>query len=161
MFQQSISREADFTQPTSRAYMPPAATDDWATPRDLFDKLNAVYQFDQDVAASSTNHLCDEWLGLDHPEEHKRDGLTGAWMGHVFCNPPYGRGIADWVARASQHPDLVVLLLPVRTDTRWFHDLVLSNPDADVEFIKGRLKYGGGRSPAPFPSMIVRFNCCG
>jgi phage N-6-adenine-methyltransferase len=105
--------------------MPPAATDDWATPRDLFDKLNAVYQFDQDVAASSTNHLCDEWLGLDHPEQHKRDGLTGAWMGHVFCNPPYGRGIANWVARASQHPDLVVLLLPARTDTRWFHDLVL------------------------------------
>jgi phage N-6-adenine-methyltransferase len=136
--------------------MPPSVTDDWATPRDLFDKLNAVYQFDQDVAASSTNHLCDEWLGLDHSEEHKRDGLTGAWMGHIWCNPPYGRGIADWVARAAQHPDLVVLLLPARTDTRWFHDLVL--PIADVEFIKGRLKYGNGKSPAPFPSMIVRFN---
>lgn len=136
--------------------MPPSVTDDWATPRDLFDKLNAEYQFDQDVAASSTNHLCDEWLGLDHPEEHKRDGLTGAWMGHVWCNPPYGRGIADWVARASQHPDLVVLLLPARTDTRWFHDLVLGK--AKLEFIKGRLKYGNGKAPAPFPSMIVRFN---
>jgi phage N-6-adenine-methyltransferase len=156
VFQQSISRVQDSIQPISRAYMPPAATDNWATPRDLFDKLNAVYQFYQDVAASSTNHLCDEWLGLDHPEEHKRDGLTGAWMGHVFCNPPYGKGIADWVARASQHPDLVVLLLPARTDTRWFHDLVLGN--ANVEFIKGRLKYGNGKAPAPFPSMIVRFN---
>jgi phage N-6-adenine-methyltransferase len=154
--QQSISRVQDSIQPISRAYMPPSVTDDWATPRDLFDKLNTVYQFDQDVAANSTNHLCDEWLGLDHPEEHKRDGLTGAWMGHVFCNPPYGRGIADWVARASQHPDLVVLLLPARTDTRWFHDLVLGN--ATVEFIKGRLKYGNGKAPAPFPSMIVRFN---
>ena len=158
---QSILEVQDSIQQTSRAYMPRAATDDWATPKDLFDKLNALYQFDQDVAASSTNHLCDEWLGLDHPEEHKQDGLTGAWMGHVFCNPPYGRGIADWVSRASQHPDLVVLLLPARTDTRWFHDLVLSNPDAEVEFIKGRLKYGDGKSPAPFPSMIVRFQCCG
>jgi site-specific DNA-methyltransferase (adenine-specific) len=140
-------------------YMPPSVTDDWATPIDLFEQLNAIHQFDQDVAASSRNHLCDEWIGLDHPDESKRDGLTADWVGHVWCNPPYGRGIKDWVLKASQHYDEVVMLLPARVDTKWFHEIVL--PNADVEFIKGRLKFGGGQSPAPFPSMIVRFSCCG
>jgi site-specific DNA-methyltransferase (adenine-specific) len=139
----------------SRAYMPPSATDDWATPRDLFNVLNENHRFDLDVAASSTNALCTEWFGLDHPDEARRDGLKADWYGHVWCNPPYGRVIKDWVLKASQHHDLVVMLLPARTDTRWFHELVL--PNADVKFIKGRLKFGGHTTSAPFPSMIVRF----
>lgn len=143
----------------SRAYMPPSATDDWATPRDLFNVLNKEHQFDLDVAASSTNALCYEWFGLDHPDESRRDGLKADWYGHVWCNPPYGRVIKDWVLKASQHHDLVVMLLPARTDTRWFHELVL--PNADVKFIKGRLKFGGHTVSAPFPSMLVTFGCCG
>ena len=146
-------------QGLSRAYMAPSVTDDWATPRDLFNELHGVHKFDLDVAASQSNHLCDEWYGLDHADESKRNGLEAEWWGHVWCNPPYGRGIKDWVLKASQHHDSVVMLLPARTDTKWFHELVL--PNADVQFIKGRLKYGGGQSPAPFPSMIVRFDCCG
>lgn len=130
------------------AYMPRSLTDDWATPIELFNQLNEQHNFDIDVAASSTNHLCDEWRGLDHPDESKRNGLTSEWFGHVWCNPPYGRGIKDWVLKASQHYDQVVMLLPARTDTKWFHEIVL--PNADVEFIKGRLKYGGGSHPHPF-----------
>jgi len=141
------------------AYMPQSVTDDWSTPIDLFNQLDSMHQFDLDVAASMTNHLCDDWLGLDHPDEARRDGLKADWVGHIWCNPPYGRGIKDWVLKASQHQDLVVMLLPARTDTKWFHEIVL--PNADVEFIKGRLKYGRGLAPAPFPSMIVRFECCG
>lgn len=141
------------------AYMNPSQTDDWATPRELFDKLHAIHRFDIDVAASSTNHLCKEWLGLDHPDITKRNGLEAPWEGHVWCNPPYGRGIKDWVLKASKHYDLVVMLLPARTDTKWFHELVL--PDAEVEFIKGRLKFGGSKFGAPFPSMIVTFPCSG
>ena len=143
----------------SRAYMPVSATDDWATPLDLYSQLHAIHDFDMDVAASSSNALCDEWFGLDHPDETRRDGLTGDWAGHVWCNPPYGRGIKDWVLKASMHTDLVVMLLPARTDTRWFHELVL--PHADVEFVKGRLKFGGHKVSAPFPSMIITFDCCG
>tara|TARA_R110002126_G_C10183612_1_gene475248 strand:+ start:67 stop:501 length:435 start_codon:yes stop_codon:yes gene_type:complete len=143
----------------SRAYMPPSATDDWATPRDLFNVLNEEHRFDLDVAASSTNALCKEWFGLDHLDEARRDGLKADWYGHVWCNPPYGRVIKDWVLKASQHHDLVVMLLPARTDTRWFHELVL--PNADVKFIKGRLKFGGHTVSAPFPSMLVTFECCG
>ena len=65
------------------AYMPQSVTDDWSTPIDLFQQLNAQHDFDIDVAASLTNHLCDEWLGLDHPDESKRNGLTAEWFGHV------------------------------------------------------------------------------
>jgi site-specific DNA-methyltransferase (adenine-specific) len=145
-------------QQTSRGYMPPSATDDWATPKAFYNKLNEVHQFDLDVAASSSNHLCDEWYGLDHPNESRRNGLEAEWSGHVWCNPPYGRGIKDWVLKASQHTDLVVMLLPARTDTRWFHDLVL--PNAEVTFVRGRIKFGAGLAPAPFPSMVVEFPCC-
>ena len=141
------------------AYMNPSETVEWATPRDLYDHLNAKHRFYMDVAASSTNALCDEWFGLDHPDESRRDGLKAQWEDHVWCNPPYGRVIKDWVLKASQHHDLVVMLLPARTDTRWFHELVL--PNADVEFIKGRLKFGGSKFGAPFPSMIVTFPCSG
>ena len=137
------------------AYMPPSATDNWATPKDLFAKLNDEFSFQLDVAASSTNHLCEQWFGLDHPEAERRDGLAGDWVGRVWCNPPYGRVIKDWVMKASQHDDLVVMLLPARTDTRWFHEIVL--PNAQVQFIKGRLKFGDSITAAPFPSMIVRF----
>ena len=144
---------------SSVGYMPVSLTDDWATPKWLFEKLHDVHEFDVDVAASSRNHLCDEWFGLDHDDDDRRDGLTAEWTGHVWCNPPYGRGIVDWVLKASQHHDLVVMLLPARTDTRWFHDIVL--PHARVTFIKGRLKFGDSKSAAPFPSMIVEFPCSG
>ena len=134
-------------------------TVEWATPKDLFCVLNDEHKFDLDVAASSSNHLCKEWFGLDHEDESRRDGLAADWYGHVWCNPPYGRVIKDWVLKASQHHDLVVMLLPARTDTRWFHELVL--PNAKVTFIKGRLKFGDSKVSAPFPSMLVEFECCG
>lgn len=130
------------------AYMNQSETVEWATPRDLFDEQNRLHKFDLDVAASSNNHLCKEWFGLDHDDKSRRDGLSADWYGHVWCNPPYGRVIKDWVLKASQHHDLVVMLLPARTDTKWFHELVL--PNASVEFIKGRLKFGGGNHQRPF-----------
>lgn len=78
--------------------------------------------------------------------------------GHnVFCNPPYGREIGKWVEKAYQtnkeSGDLVVMLLPARTDTKWFHDFIYKK--AEIRFVKGRLKFGGSKSGAPFPSMVV------
>lgn len=140
----------------ANAYMPVSQTDDWATPKDLWLGLNANYQFELDAAASSQNHLCSNWFGLDHPDENRRNGLIGKWIGRTWVNPPYGRGIYDWVEKASKHNDLVVMLLPSRTDTKWFHDFVM--PNADIQFLKGRLKFGMGISPAPFPSVLVTFN---
>lgn len=140
------------------AYMPQSKTDDWATPQALFDKLNAYHHFDLDAAASLTNHKVDKWLGLDHPDPERRDGLIVDWDGeHVWLNPPYGRILNQWVAKAADHvyrnKAEVVLLLPARTDTRWFHDYCVHHA---VEFIRGRVKFGDAKTAAPFPSMIVR-----
>jgi phage N-6-adenine-methyltransferase len=146
--------------PMTGAYMPLSKTDDWATPQDLWHKLNAMHSFDVDAAASQSNHLCHNWFGLDHEDATRRDGLRASWDGKmVWINPPYGRVIAEWAKAAQLHANggggSVVMLLPSRTDTRWFHDYCLPN---DVEFIRGRLKFGGSKVSAPFPSMIVRFN---
>lgn len=140
------------------AYMDAAKTDDWATPQSFFDELNKTYRFTLDVAASQSNHKCDEWFGLDHDDELRRDGLKAQWSGNVWCNPPYGRVIADWVAKAYVYQGLSVLLLPARTDTRWFHDYCYMTGRTTVKFIKGRLKFGDGKAPAPFPSMLVIFH---
>jgi len=139
--------------------MPASQSDDWATPKELWTKLDAIHNFDVDAAASQANHLCLDWYGLDHNNPKRRDGLNASWNGRtVWINPPYGRIIADWTKAAQWHADKggsVVMLLPSRTDTRWFHEYCLPN---HVEFIKGRLKFGGSKVSAPFPSMIVRFN---
>ena len=137
------------------AYINKAITDDWATPKALFDEWNNKYSFKLDAAASQSNHLCDNWFGLDHPDEAKRDGLTANWndYGKVWCNPPYGRGISNWVDKAFYCNNLVVMLLPDRTDTKWFHQ-ILDN-GCQIEFIKGRLKFGDGKNSAPFPSLIA------
>ena len=140
------------------AYMPPSQTDNWATPRDLWDKLNEVHRFNVDAAASQRNHLCEKWYGLDHEDESRRDGLAATWDGDsVWLNPPYGRVIKDWTKAALNHSRngaTVVMLLPSRTDTRWFHEDCMQG---DIEFLKGRLKFGNSSTAAPFPSMLVRF----
>jgi site-specific DNA-methyltransferase (adenine-specific) len=131
-------------------------TDDWATPQALFDSIDQQYHFDLDPAASQANHKTPQWYGLDHEDESRRDGLMAEWEGlRVWLNPPYGRTIGQWVKKAADHHaqgNLVVLLLPARTDTKWFHDYII---DKDVQFLRGRLKFGAAINSAPFPSMIV------
>ena len=134
------------------AYMPPSVTDDWATPNDLFAKLDERYNFTLDVAASATNAKCKNYF------TQEQNGLEQEWNGVVWCNPPYGRGIKDWVRKAYEshlsNGATVVLLLPARTDTAWFHDYALKGK---VEFLRGRLKFGNSKTAAPFPSILVRF----
>lgn len=79
----------------------------------------------------------------------------GGWR--TFCNPPYGRVIGDWVKKAYEESrnGLVVMLLPARTDTKWFHEYIYGK--AEIRFLKGRLKFGDSVNSAPFPSMIVVF----
>lgn len=134
-----------------------SASVEWATPQDLFDRLNAKYRFTLDVCATTENAKCSRYFT---PEQN---GLEQEWgVDRVWCNPPYGRNIGDWVRRCSgagfevrQRPELAVMLLPARTDTRWWHDFVI--PYGRVEFIRGRLKFGGAKNAAPFPSAIVVF----
>lgn len=90
------------------------------------------------------------------------DGLKQPWGGQtVFCNPPYGRAIKDWVKKCSEEAKqpntTVVLLIPARTDTAYFHDYIYLQPNVEIRFIRGRLKFGDGKNSAPFPSMVVIF----
>lgn len=127
---------------------------EWETPQALFDELNAEFHFTVDVAALPENAKCARYYT---PET---DGLAQDWSGEVvWCNPPYGREIGKWVAKAAADTSaVIVMLLPARTDTVWFHEYIYSNPRAKIRFIRGRLKFGGGANSAPFPSMLVIFN---
>lgn len=127
-------------------------TDLWATPKLFFNMLNEEFHFDLDVCALPENAKCAEYFT---PEV---DGLAQDWTGRrCWCNPPYGRQIGRWVEKAARAKALVVMLLPARTDTRWFHDFIYGK-GAEIRFIKGRLKLGGGTANAPFPSMVVIFD---
>lgn len=129
-------------------------TDLWATPQDFFNGLNLEFDFTLDVCALPDNAKCERYYTPDV------DGLQQIWDGRVWCNPPYGRGVGAWVEKAYQSyqacdASVVVMLLPARTDTRWFHDYIYGK--AEVRFIKGRLKFGDSKNSAPFPSMLVVF----
>lgn len=129
-----------------------SSTDLWSTPQDFFDKLNDEFMFDLDVCATNENAKCENYFTISD------DGLNEKWTGSVWCNPPYGREIGKWVKKAHESRETaeVVMLLPARTDTKWFHDYIYNK--AEIRFIKGRLKFGGSKNSAPFPSMVVIFN---
>ena len=121
-------------------------TDLWETPQDLFDKVNAEFGFTLDVCALPENAKCEKFYS---PAE---DGLSQPWTGVCWCNPPYGRQIGKWVRKAffsSVEGATVVMLLPARTDTKWFHDYILHR--AEVRVLKGRLKFGGGYQQRTLP----------
>lgn len=124
----------------------------WETPQDFFDNLNMEFKFKTDVCALPENAKCDTYFT---PEQ---DGLTQEWKGACWMNPPYGREISKWVKKAYESAlggATVVCLLPSRTDTKWWHDYVMQS--RDIRFIKGRLKFGGCKNSAPFPSVVVVF----
>lgn len=120
-----------------------SATDRWATPAAVYAALNEEFRFDYDPC----------------PLDGLEDGLAtlfNPWSGRrVFCNPPYGPGLAEWLRRGLE-AELAVFLIPSRTDTRWFHDIVLPRAK-EIRFIRGRLRFGDAVNNAPFPSMIVIF----
>jgi phage N-6-adenine-methyltransferase len=129
-----------------------SATGLWSTPQDLFDALDAEFHFTTDVCADANNAKCAHYFSpID-------DGLRQPWRDTCWCNPPYGAVIGRWVRKAyeaAQSGALVVCLLPARCDTRWWHEYVI--PAAEIRFLKGRLKFGGTRNSAPFPSAVVIF----
>ncbi len=128
-------------------------TEVWSTPIDFFKSLDNVFHFGLDVCANDDNHKCNYYFT---PEQ---DGLKQDWTGHgnVWCNPPYGKTISLWIKKSfdeSRKGATVVCLIPARTDTRWFQDYCLN---AEVHFVRGRLKFGNAESCAPFPSAVVCF----
>jgi site-specific DNA-methyltransferase (adenine-specific) len=134
-----------------------SASDEWATPQVVFDRLDKEFHFDLDPCATDENHKCSAFF------KKEQDGLQYSWAGHsVFVNPPFS-DIKAWVEKSylsSLKPNTrVVMLVPARTDTKWFHKYVTRA--REVRFIEGRLKFGGSDNSAPFPSMIVVFEKAG
>ena len=134
---------------------------DWCTPIDFFNELNKEFNFVLDAASTDETSKCKDYFT---PET---DGLKQSWKrtdGAVFCNPPYGREIRKWVKKAyeesTKHDTTIVLLIPARTDTTYFHNYIYKR--AEVRFIRGRLEFtdenGIAGDAAPFPSMVVIYN---
>lgn len=125
---------------------------DWETPQDFYEKLDKEFGFTLDPAATEENHKCQKYF------TQAENGLIKSWKGEtVFCNPPYGRIVRAWVEKGyleSRDKDTtVVMLLPARTDTMWFHDYIYGK--SEIRFLRGRLKFGDSKTGAPFPSMVV------
>jgi site-specific DNA-methyltransferase (adenine-specific) len=144
-----------------------SATDNWETPQALFDELNREFDFEVDLCATPENTKCPSFIT---PEINSLSAPWGPFFNRrnvLWCNPPYGREIGSWIRKAAEtvqekHSQTggsctIVMLLPARTDTRWFHDYIYGKEGVEVRFLKGRLKFGRSENSAPFPSMIVIF----
>ena len=130
-------------------------TDEWETPQDFFDELDREFNFTLDPCATPQNAKCKKYY------TKTEDGLKQDWQGEtVFCNPPYGKVIKNWVKKCyeeSRKPNTtVVMLIPARTDTTYFHEYIYKKAK-EIRFVRGRLKFGNSKNSAPFPSMVVVF----
>jgi phage N-6-adenine-methyltransferase len=134
--------------------------DTWTTPKDYYAKINKEFDFGLDAAALASSTLVpDNWYGPDHPDFDRRDAFKRKWVNDtnkpIWLNPPYGRTIKEWMAKAAQEAwvgGVVVCLVPARTDTAWWHEHCIMH---EVRFIRGRLKFGEQKNSAPFPSALV------
>lgn len=108
--------------------------------------------FTLDAAATAENALCERYFTVED------DGLVQSWAGErVWCNPPYS-AVARWVEKACTERERAVtsiLLVPSRTDTRWFQDYAQTADE--VRLLPGRLKFSGAKNSAPFPSVLLVF----
>lgn len=126
-------------------------SNEWATPKALYDELNKEFHFTLDPCATPENAKCKKFY------TEAENGLLQDWSNEiVFCNPPYGRAIKDWIEKASKEAEkgaTVVMLIPARTDTSYFHKYIYKRHE--IRFIAGRLHFNESKQSAPFPSMIV------
>lgn len=133
----------------------------WTTPPRLLDQLHEEFHFTRDLASSPDTYAAAKigkcWTPAD-------DSLSKSWEGETgFLNPPYGRELAAWIAKAAEEvasaeqDTTIVLLIPARPDTAIWQDVILRQA-REIRFIRGRLRFGGGEMPAPFPSAIVVFS---
>lgn len=124
---------------------------DWETPQKIFDQLHLEFGFTLDVCALPENAKCPRYFT---PE---MDGMQQTWDGIFWMNPPYGREMPRWIKKAylsAQEGATGVCLIPSRTDTAAWHEYCMKG---EIRFIRGRLKFGGHKYNAPFPSAVVIF----
>ncbi len=107
---------------------------DWGTPAWLFEELHEEFDFTVDAAAGSGNTKVPRFWSLED------DGLKQDWSDErVWCNPPYGAQVAHWVEKAITDDGLAVLLVPVRSETAWWHRAI--EHAAELRFIRGRVHF--------------------
>ena len=124
---------------------------DWETPDSLFEPLNAEFAFELDVCATAESAKCARYYTKE------QDGLKLPWDGRCWMNPPFGTQ-GRWVKKAYQeghrNGNIVVCLLPARTNTNWWHDYCMKG---EVRFIRGRPRFKGAEHGLPQPLAIVIF----
>jgi len=130
---------------------------DWATPQSLFAKVDQEFSFTLDAAASDENTKV-----LDSYFTEKDNAFSKSWGNNtVWLNPPYGgknKSLQEWVRKAYKEScsgATVVMLIPARTNTNWFHDLALGK--GEVRFVRGRPKFGDVTHGLPQPLCYVIF----
>ena len=133
---------------------------DYSTPIGLFEYAEKVWgKFDLDACAYPSNAKCDQFFHKPWCDALQVDWYHEKYSNRIWCNPPYGRSLIQWIRKGYQESrkgGLVVMLIPARTDTKYFQTII--GPYAyHIEFIRGRLRFGGASSTAPFPSMLVTF----
>lgn len=131
---------------------------EWETPDDLFNRLNEEFHFDIDLAADSRNCKCVPYYN------RKDNALNQTWKGTCWLNPPYGakeHKLSDWVKKAyletRKRGCTVVMLIPARTNTRWWHDYCMKA--TEIRFLNGRPKFGDAEHGLPQPLALVVFRC--
>ena len=127
---------------------------EWSTPQWLFDELDNEFHFTLDPCSTHENHKCDKYF------TKAENGLLQDWQGEtVYCNPPYGKQISQWVEKCYREGikdnTTVVMLIPARTDTAYFHDFILNR--SEIRFVPGRLYFNDGKGRSPFASIVVIF----
>jgi phage N-6-adenine-methyltransferase len=137
---------------------------DWRTPRELFQKIQAVAgPFDLDAAADRHNTLCEMFFSEDYSAlVHEWAVYVGDAHTRVWLNPPYGKALPLFAARAvaqvTGYKSVEVwMLVPARVDTRWWNALMTKA--VSVRFMKGRVKFereDGARDSAPFPTAVIQ-----
>lgn len=133
-------------------------SNEWGTPPDFFARLNKKFNFTLDPCCTVNTAKCEKYFTRED------DGLSKSWANEVvFVNPPYG-DISKWVKKAyeesTQSNATVVMLIPSRTDTRYWHDYIMEGANM-IYFVKGRLKFtnhNDKQNAAPFPSAVVVFD---
>lgn len=134
-----------------------SAKQEWTTPQALFDRLNKEFRFNCDLAADATNTKCEVYVDAE------RDALTQPWFGTCWLNPPYGAKkprLQDWVKTAYQETRkpgcVVVMLIPARTNTRWWHDFCMLA--TEIRFLNGRPRFGDAKHGLPQPLALIVFS---
>lgn len=151
----------DFMNRPSKGKEKPVTT--WETPQTFFDMLDSEFHFTLDICALPNIAKCKKYFSPDI------DAMTQDWSGEIFwMNPPYGRGqdVYKWVKKAYDMAlagGVGVCLLPVSTDTKWFHDFYMKA--SEIRFVRDRLYFSHngvlGRANHASMIMIFRFGLCG